>query len=229
MFNPISHHHVPGSRRHFLRRAGVLAAGGALAPSLLANAMSTSPIGNSPASRSKPSGAKEAAFLQIGILLGTFVRPTLRERLDTAKSRGLECVQVSMDCAGLSEMPDQISSDLVDRIRSDAASSGITIAAVQGTFNMAHPDADHRQTGLRRLRVIAEACPRMGASMIHICSGTRSRESMWRRHPDNNSPAAWLDMAACMREAAEIARQSGTLLAFEPEVNNVVDSAQKAR
>jgi sugar phosphate isomerase/epimerase len=32
-----------------------------------------------------------------------------------------------------------------------------------------------------------------------------------------------------MREAAEIARQARVVLAFEPEVNNVVDSARKAR
>ena len=32
-----------------------------------------------------------------------------------------------------------------------------------------------------------------------------------------------------MREAVEIARETRVLLAFEPEVNNVVDSARKAR
>jgi len=52
---------------------------------------------------------------------------------------------------------------------------------------------------------------------------------MWRRHPVNDAPEAWRDMAACVREAAEIARQTRVVLAFEPEVNNVVDSAQKAR
>jgi len=52
---------------------------------------------------------------------------------------------------------------------------------------------------------------------------------MWRRHPDNDLPASWRDMAACVREATDIARQARVILAFEPEVNNVVDSAQKAR
>ena len=36
-------------------------------------------------------------------------------------------------------------------------------------------------------------------------------------------------MAACVREATDIARQAGVVVAFEPEVNNVVDSAAKAR
>ena len=36
-------------------------------------------------------------------------------------------------------------------------------------------------------------------------------------------------MAACVREAVDVAQQTGVVLAFEPEVNNVVDSAIKAR
>ena len=52
---------------------------------------------------------------------------------------------------------------------------------------------------------------------------------MWRRHPDNNTAEAWRDMSQCVREATRIAEGTGVTLAFEPEVNNVVDSAQKAR
>lgn len=174
-------------------------------------------------------GPKPAPLIQIGILLGTFGGPTLEGRLDAVKGCGLDCVQMSLDCAGLPAMPEEISSELAGRIRREATARGITIASVQGTFNMSHPDAEHRRAGLRRLRVLAEACPALGTSKIHLCTGTRDRESMWRRHPDNNLPAAWRDMAACVRQAADIAGQTGVVLGFEPEVNNVVDSAQKAR
>jgi sugar phosphate isomerase/epimerase len=126
-------------------------------------------------------------------------------------------------------MPDNIPPELPTRIRREAAARGIPIAAVQGTFNMSHPDGEHRRTGLRRLQVLAEACAPMGTSIIHLCTGTRDRDNMWRRHPENDSPGAWRDMTACMREAADIARRAGVVLAFEPEVNNVVDSARKAR
>ena len=94
---------------------------------------------------------------------------------------------------------------------------------------MTHPDPEERKAGLRRLRVIAEACAEMGTSDIHICTGSRNPRSMWAPHPDNGLPDAWQDMAACLREAAEIARQTNVVLGFEPEVGNVVDSAQKAR
>ena len=69
----------------------------------------------------------------------------------------------------------------------------------------------------------------MGTSFIHVCTGTRDPNSMWRHHPDNGSPESWRDMAACVREATDIARQANVVLAFEPEMSNVVDSARKAR
>jgi sugar phosphate isomerase/epimerase len=182
-------------------------------------------------SRSLPAATQPNAStaIRIGILLGTFGGSTLEARLDAARACGLDCVQVSLDCAGLSDMPDEIPFEVSGRIRREATARGITMASLQGTFNMSHPDPEHRRTGLRRLRVIAEACPQLGVSKIHLCTGTRDTGSMWRRHPDNDSPEAWRDMAACVREAAEIARQARVVLAFEPEVNNVVNSAQKAR
>ncbi len=172
----------------------------------------------------------ESESPQIGILLATtFTTGTLEERLDAAKACGLTCVQMSAVCAGLPEMPDEIPAALPERIRSAASARGIAIGSMTGTFNMCHPDGAQRRAGLRRLRVLAEACPRMGASFIHVCTGTRDPNSMWRPHPDNGSAEAWRDMAACVREASEIARQAKVVLAFEPEMSNVVDSARKAR
>jgi sugar phosphate isomerase/epimerase len=197
-------------RRAFLRLAGSVAAGALCGQD---GAMGASP--ESP---------------QIGILIATtFTTGTLEGRLDAAKACGLDCVQMSMACANLPEMPDRIPAELPGTIRREAAARGITIGSVTGTFNMTHPDPEHRRTGLRRLRVLAEACPEMGTAAIHVCTGTRDRNSMWRYHPDNGSAESWRDMAACMREAVEIARQAKVVLAFEPEMSNVVDSAQKAR
>lgn len=168
--------------------------------------------------------------MQIGILIATtFTTGTLEARLDGAKASGLSCVQMSMACAGLPDMPDEIPAGLPARIRKEASARGIAIASATGTFNMCHPDAEHRRAGLRRLRVLAEACPEMGTSAIHICTGTRDPNSMWRYHADNGSAESWRDMAACVREATDTARQANVVLAFEPEMSNVVDSARKAR
>jgi sugar phosphate isomerase/epimerase len=204
------------TRRRVLKSAAALAAGAAFAKVVQAE-----PDG--------PPAKKEVPLMQIGILLGTFRGPTLEARLDVVKACGLDCVQVSMDCAGLAPMPDEIAPEALARIRREAAARGIEIVSVQGTFNMCHPDAEHRRTGVRRLGVLAAACPKLGASKIHVCTGTRDTGSMWRRHPDNDTPEAWSDMVACMRAAVDAVKPFGVTLGFEPEVNNVVDSAKKAR
>jgi sugar phosphate isomerase/epimerase len=198
------------SRRDFLSLAGTIVVGATCGQGLVRAVEPDSP--------------------QIGILLATtFTTGTLEARLDAARACGLACVQMSMACANLPEMPDEIPPELPERIRREAAARGIAIGSMTGTFNMSHPDVEHRRTGLRRLRVLAEACPKMGTTLIHVCTGTRDRNSMWRRHPDNDSPQSWRDMVACMREATDIARQANVVLAFEPEMSNVVDSARKAR
>ncbi len=209
-------------------KAAAVTLGATLAPVSLAGTAERS----APTPHHLPSGKvdhQQASLMQIGILLKTFSRPNLEAYFDAAKSYGLDCVQLEMECAGLAPMPDAIAPELAARIRRTAAERKMTIAAVQGTFNMCHPDPAHRAAGLRGLRVLAAACPQMGTSKIHICTGTRSRINMWMRHPDNDSPAAWRDMSACIREAVAIAEPFGVVLAFEPEVNNVVNSAQKAR
>jgi len=214
MLHAISEGRKLWTRRHWLRAAGTLTLGATCASTLQAAAAPE----DSAVSR-----------MQIGILMGTFSRPTLEARLDAMKACGLACGQLSMGCAGLPMMPDEIPSELVTRVRREADARGITIASLEGTFNMSHPDPDHRRAGLRRLRVLAAVCEPLGTSKIHLCTGTRNLHSMWRRHADNNSPEAWRDMVSCVREAAGIARQANVVLAFEPEVNNVVDSAKKAR
>lgn len=94
---------------------------------------------------------------------------------------------------------------------------------------MIHPDPKVRWDGLRRLGVLAGACERLGTSTVTLCTGTRDPEDMWRRHPDNATPEAWLDLLSTMQEALETAEGHGVTLALEPEIGNVVDSAEKGR
>jgi sugar phosphate isomerase/epimerase len=212
MFRSILRNPSFWTRRRLLKAAGTLGIGAALGRT-------------SPAAEPE----KEKSGMQIGLLLGTIGRATLGQRLDAVKSLGLDCVQLSMGCAGLPAMPDKITAEKLEAIRRDFNSRKITLSSLEGTFNMSHPDPEHRRTGLRQLAVLAGACKPLGTTKIHVCTGTRDRDNMWRRHPDNDSPEAWRDMVACFREAVRIAKQFDVVLAFEPEVNNVVDSAQKSR
>ena len=167
--------------------------------------------------------------MQIGIFTKVFPRSSLELVLDAVQATGLRSVQFNMESAGLPPMPDAISVDLAERIRDAVAARGLTIAAVQGTFNMSHPDPEHRRTGLRHLRVLIDSCKTLRTSVIAICIGTRDPENMWRYHPENGTPETWQDMTTCVREAVRMAEDADLTLALEPEVTNVVDSPDLAR
>ena len=167
--------------------------------------------------------------MDIGIFSKTFARPTLGAVLDAVAEHGVHAVQFNLSCAGVEEIPDVIAPTLVATIRQEMAARGITMSAISGTFNMIHPDMAERQAGLRRLRTLAAACASLGTSVITLCTGTRNTESMWRSHPDNGSEDAWRDLVVSMHETAAIAEEYGVTMAFEPEVSNVIDSAQRAR
>lgn len=167
--------------------------------------------------------------MDIGIFTKTFTRPNLSGVLDAVAGHGVHAVQFNMSCAGVEEMPDTIEPALIATIRQEVTARGITMSAISGTFNMIHPNLAERQAGLRRLRTLAAACTGLGTSVITLCTGTRNMESMWRAHPDNGSEEAWRDLAVSMQEAVTIGEEFGVIMAFEPEVSNVIDSAPRAR
>ncbi len=167
--------------------------------------------------------------MQVGIFATTFDRPSLEEVLDAVQAHGIRPIQFDMVCAGLPAMPDAVDEALIARVRQAVAARGLEMAALSGMYNMIHPDLAQRQAGMRRLGVLIAAAPALGTRVVTLCSGTRDPHNMWRRHPANDAADAWADVRAAMLEAAALAEAHDVIIAFEPEVANVVDSAQKAR
>ncbi len=167
--------------------------------------------------------------MQIGIMYETIVRDSLSETLDAVVGYGISCMQFGLRSVGLPDLPDQIETELCDHIHEEFAAHRVSMSAICGHFNMAHPDEKHRADGLRGLRALASNCKKLGTSVITLCTGTRDANNMWRAHPDNGSPEAWKDLTTTMRQAVQIAEEYQVMLAFEPEVSNVADSPRKAR
>ena len=167
--------------------------------------------------------------MKLGIFAKTFPRSRVEETLDAVVGLGLTHVQFNMACAGVPTLPERFDPELCERISGAFAARGLTMAAVSGTFNMIHPDMSVRRAGLDGLHPLALSCAVMGAPIITICTGTRDREDLWRHHPDNVRTDAWRDLLGTLRQAIIIAESYGIMLAFEPEVGNVVSSARRAR
>ncbi len=165
--------------------------------------------------------------MKLGIFSKTFIRPTLEESIAAVAANNLKSIQFNWETAGLDEMPERVPTDLCQRIRQSLQQHDIELAAISGTFNIIHPT--HRSEGMRRLAELAKACPALGTRLITFCTGTRDLDYLWRYHADNSSPEAWSDMLDAMHQAVEIAETHDVTLVFEPEVNNIVDTAKKAR
>lgn len=179
-------------------------------------------------------------MVQLGVLTTEFERPSLAGNLDAIAAHKIDTVQLQLGSAlpeiplgqslemGLDVLGAYINVDLCRRISENVAARGIRLAAVDGTFNMVGPDVQRRKVNLGYLQRLIELCEVLGTSVVTLCTGSRE-EVMWRPHPDNDSAGAWKDLVAIMRAAARTAEQHNVVLAFEPEVNNVVNSAQRAR
>ena len=163
--------------------------------------------------------------MQVGIFAKTFQATSIVDVFRSVRLAGYKTCQFNMACAGLSAMPEEITPALAVEIARVSAAEGIGIAAVSGTYNMAHPDEQVRNDGLRRLGVIIGAARAMGTSLVSLCTGSRDREDQWRFHPDNSSAEAWRDMVASMQQALELAEAHDVSLGIEPELANVVSDA----
>lgn len=164
-----------------------------------------------------------------GIFTTVFPRESIEATLDAIAAHGITAVQMDFESGGLGPLPLGIPAGLPERIGAAARDRGIEIAALSGTFNMAHPDAAVREDGLARLASVIAAARPMGTGVVTLCTGTRDRESMWRRHPDNDTPAAWADLRETLDRALEPADRHGVTLAVECEPANVIRDARAGR
>ena len=143
--------------------------------------------------------------MHVGLMDGTIRRETLGETLDAIVEHGVHHLQYHAPA-----------SPSLTEIREAMDTRQITISSLSGTYNMIDPDVEKRHAGLRMLRSVAEKCGPLGTSVITICTGSRDPQSMWRAHPDNNTPEAWRDLVESMKQALEVAEQYKVTLALEP-------------
>lgn len=142
---------------------------------------------------------------------------------------GYQGVQANLSSAGLDSLPAMISPGIALRFGEEARAKGIRIAALSGTYNMAHPDPKVRQASRIGFRNVVQAASEIGTAIVSLCTGSRDEYDQWRFHPDNSSTAAWRDLRSELDFALELAQESGVRLGIEPEPANVVCDARAAR
>jgi sugar phosphate isomerase/epimerase len=149
--------------------------------------------------------------------------------LSAVAQDGYAGVQFNLLSAGLASLPEILPDGLAEEVANFARSNGLLIAALSGTYNMAHPDRTVRLASRVGFANVVKAAHRMGAPVVTLCTGSRNGSDMWKHHPDNDTPAAWHDLRAELDYALGLAGATGVKLAVEPEPGNVICDATTAR
>ena len=166
--------------------------------------------------------------MQVGIMSGHFPRPTLEESLDAILGHDIRHLQFNPGSVNVDgPLPDKLAK--APMVREETQKRGMTISAVGGPANMVAVDEAQRDQAIEKLKLLTSACGPMGTSVIATCTGSRDPDSMWRRHPDNDLPETWRVLRNTLEQVLPVAEAAGVVIAFEPEVNNVVSTAKKAR
>jgi sugar phosphate isomerase/epimerase len=142
---------------------------------------------------------------------------------------GYKGVQANLSSVGLDSLPENLPPGIAARIGVEASARGIRIAALSGTYNMAHPDVQVRHAYRARFRNVVRAAVEMGTAVVTLCTGSRDEHDQWKFHPDNSSAAAWSDLRSELDFALGVAQEAGISLAIEPEPANVIHDARTAR
>lgn len=163
------------------------------------------------------------------IFARTYAFATAAGVLDAAVTDGYAGVQFNLSCIGLEPLPPSLPDGAAEAVAVEAARRGLRIAALSGTYNMAHPDSAVRLASRPRFANVVTAARRMGARIVTLCTGTRNAGDIWAGHPDNGSAAAWRDFRHELDFALDLASAAGIKLAVEPEPGNVIADAPAAR
>jgi len=165
----------------------------------------------------------------LGLLSPEFPGVSLDANLDAIAATGATGVQFDLVSAVGDTFPAELSEPTLKLITEGFSRRHLTLAALSGTYNMIDPDPQARAVGADGLDRLITWAPGLGAEVVTLCTGSRDPESMWRKHPGNDSSEAWSDLLVQIERAVKVAEECGVTLGVEPEIGNTINSVQKAR
>ena len=178
--------------------------------------------------RRKP--APELTFDQrLGVFARTFRRETPRQVAEAVADAGYKMAHWNFAAIGLPTLPEELTPELCDEVRQAFDAVGVSIASVSATYNLISPSVNDAIANMVRAWKVIELAPRLGASVVTICTGTRDPDDMWRAHPDNGEHYWQWQALRTIEALAPHAKKAKVTLGIEPEPGNTVADAAIAR
>lgn len=164
-----------------------------------------------------------------GVFARTYSTKSTGELFSRIRADGFTATQFNLSCAGLAPLPQELPEGIAASIAHSAQKADVTICALSGTYNMAHPAPMHRRSLRLGFANVMRAAREMGVPLVTLCTGSRELSDMWRAHPDNTSRQAWYDLRDELTFALALADEFDLVLGIEPEPGNIICDAIAAR
>ncbi len=107
-------------------------------------------------------------------------------------------------------------------VAQDFQEAGLDIVGLAGYRNLISPDPVKRRENIDFLKACMDLAPVLGTAVVSTETGTFHPDSDWDPSPQNSSPQAWGVLLESLGELLEKAKATGTVLALEGYVNNIV-------
>jgi len=167
-------------------------------------------------------------MLELGIFARVFPPGPAHRVAELIRSAGFATTQLNLSALGRPTLDPTLTDDEAASISAAFRGAGVRIWALSGTFNAIHLDPAIREAGIEACRANILRAATMGAEVVTLCTGSRDRESMWRPHPDNATPAAWRDLRSALDRLIPAAAEADVRLGIEPEPGNVIRDSETA-
>ncbi|MBO5564184.1 MAG: sugar phosphate isomerase/epimerase [Lachnospiraceae bacterium] len=167
--------------------------------------------------------------MEIGVFSRTYETRDPAETFRHMTAQGIRRAQWNYINAGLPTMPETVTEEDLAGIRGEVQAFGVQLDAVTGTFNMIDPDAEEKERGLTQFALHCRIARELGIPVITLCTGSKSPESKWKWHEDNEKDSSFSELLASTERILRYAEENDIILGVEPESGNIINTSLRAR
>lgn len=167
--------------------------------------------------------------MELGIFSRTYEYSCPRESFGRMSRDGIYRCQLNLSNAGMATLPEKADEKKLSELESVLVHYNIKCDGLSGTFNMIDPDGDAAERGIRQFEHQCQIAAMLNIPLVSLCTGSKNTKSKWQWHDDNLKDSSWAELMRATERILRFAENSGIVLGVETEVNNIINTAERAR
>ncbi len=167
--------------------------------------------------------------MELGIFSRTYEYSSSEESFGRMSRDGIYRCQLNLSNAGMPTLPEKADEKKLSELQRVLQHHNIKCDALSGTFNMIDPDTEARERGIRQFELQCQIAAMLGIPLVSLCTGSKNPKSKWAWHDDNLKESSWTQLMHSTERILRFAEDSNVVLGVETEVNNIINTARRAR